>query len=84
MKRIIADIVLAVLLLAFPYWVGMLAAAAFFFAFPRFYELIAAGFLIDALYGAPLPRFFGFQFGFSLSALILFVVLWQVKRRMRI
>lgn len=83
MRRIFADVVLIGCAFFLPWWVACIAAAGLFFLFPHFYELIAVGFLLDLLYGAPLPRFFGFQFVLSLAALLLFILLRQVKRRMR-
>lgn len=84
MNRIFADAVLLGLAFLSPWWVTFLAATALFFVFPNFYELIAAGMLLDLLYGAPVPRLFGFQFALSLFALLLFILLGAVKRRMRV
>lgn len=84
MQRILADILLIGIVLFAPWWVSLGVAAAFLFIFRDFYELIAVGLLIDLLYAAPAPRFFGFQFVFSFAALLLFVVLRQIKRRVRV
>lgn len=84
MKRAFADIALVVFVLTVPWWVTFLAAAALFFVFPNFYELIAAGMLLDLLYGAPVPRLFGVQFALSLFAFLLCILLGAVKRRMRV
>lgn len=50
----------------------------------NFYEAIAAGVILDLLYGAPLARFGGFSYIATVGMTGAFVVLAYVRRRLRI
>lgn len=54
------------------------------FFFPHFYEFLVAAFLLDMLYGAPVPLWGEFQLVFSSAAIVLFFLGGAVQRRMRI
>ena len=84
LKRIGADALLFTSVLFFPWWVTLCVGSLSFFLFSGYYELIAAGLLIDLLYGAPLARFGGFTQVSALGASCLFFALLVIKRRMRI
>ena len=55
--------------------------AAFFF--PRLWETVAVGFFLDALYAAPEPRWFGFQYLYTVIALLALCAVAFFKKRMR-
>lgn len=71
--RIAADLLLVFAVSTLPAWVVMLSASFFFFVFPRYGELIVAGFVIDALFGAPSSFLFGFQYIYTALAVILYI-----------
>lgn len=56
----------------------------FFFLFSSYYEFLAAAFLIDLLYAVPESSLYNFPFPVSLFGLVLFFVLLQVKKRVRV
>ncbi|MDP3661634.1 MAG: hypothetical protein Q8R17_02185 [bacterium] len=59
------------------------AAVAVSFFFPRFWEAIAVGVILDALYAAPEPRWFGFQFIYTVGIAILLLIVWRLKKSLR-
>lgn len=84
MMRILADALLVLSALLLPSWAALFFGAVLFFTFERFYELLAVALFMDLLYGAPLPRFWHTEFAFSLTAVVVFVALSYVKRRIRV
>jgi len=84
MTRIFVDLLLLVAAALLPWWLVILCSAAFFFVFENFVELLFVALLLDLLYGAPLERFFGFQFALSLGSAALFLALLFLKKRMRL
>ena len=84
LKRILADALLVAFALFLPWFATLALGSLFFFFFDSFFELIVAGFLMDLLFGVPLLRFGGFQFVLSLGALLLTLVLYPLRARMRI
>ena len=82
-KRVIADVVLFSAIFFAPwYWTAGLAVL-FIILFPRYWEAVLAGFLLDAMYSVPTQGFYG-RFGiFTISALILLLVLGGIKKRIR-
>lgn len=53
------------------------------FLFSRFWEAIAIGVVLDALYAASEPRWFGFQFIYTVSIALLLLVVWRLKKSLR-
>lgn len=82
--RALCDILLLAAVFFFPWWFMLIAASALFFVFNRFYELFLFAFLADLLYAGAAARFGGFPFALSAFALLLFLVLTAVKRRIRV
>lgn len=82
--RITVDILLFLSALFLPWWLVLLCASGLFFLFDRFYELLAVALLMDLLHGTSLERFSEFQFVLSAAAVVLFLLLAFVKRRMRV
>ena len=80
-KRIIADVLLALLVFAFP--IGAIAfgfAATFFFDF--YLELLAAGICIDLLFGSPLHNWYNFSCAYAALAALLLLASSLGKRWM--
>jgi len=83
LKRIILDIILFISLVAFvPWWLVVIFAIALSFYFPNYYEIIIAGILLDALYGAPQALFFNLTPFFSVASLIFFLLTSLLKKKM--
>ncbi|KKW11686.1 MAG: hypothetical protein UY50_C0008G0012 [Parcubacteria group bacterium GW2011_GWA2_49_9] len=84
MIRLLADLLLIGMAALLPWWLVLLSAAVLFFVFEKYVEFMLIALFSDLLYGAPLPRFFDFQFVLSLGAVFLSVLFTFVKKRMRV
>lgn len=82
-QRIIFDIVLFFSLFIAPWWTSFAIAIAGIFFFNDFYEIIAAGFIMDIVYGAPNAPLMGVRFINSLAAIALFAGGTFIKNRIR-
>lgn len=81
--RIFAVLVLVVCAVAAPQAATAVAAVAAAFFFTRFWEAVAIGVLLDALYSTPEPRWFGFQFIYTVGIALALIVLWRLKKQIR-
>lgn len=81
--RILIDILIFCLIFILPWWLTVLLAAAFVFMYDRYAEILVVGFIIDSIYNVPLGGYFHFEFVASLICLIVFVISFLVKRRLR-
>lgn len=81
--RALCNLLLFLSIFWMPPLFSLFSGAALLFFFPRFYEFFIIAFLVDVLYGVPVPLFGGFPLVFSSLALALFVLSEGVKRRMR-
>ncbi len=81
-KRLAIDVCLIASICWFPWWVSLALAAAAFFAFPDFLELIFVGLMIDTLY-APHQVFSLFLYKYFLLGIALFFLLSLVKGQLR-
>ncbi len=81
--RIFTGIVLFLSILFLPWWVSAVIAISAVFFFKSYYEIIAAGFLIDALYGAPRAWFFDLSVIGGVFAVVAFFLIQWLKRRIR-
>ncbi len=82
-KRVIADIVLFASLFFAPwYWTAILAVI-FMILFRRYWEGALAAFFIDALYSVPDTKIYGHFGVFTASALILFLIMENIKSKIR-
>ena len=82
--RIVADLILLLAAFLLPWWLVLLCTAGLFFLFERFYELFLVALLLDLLYGVPIPQLYNFEFVLSVGAVVLFLALSAVKKRMRV
>lgn len=78
-SRIIFDIVLIIAVFIAPPWFSLVLAAAGLFYFTNFYEIFAAGFIIDGMYGIPL-LFFPAPVFYTTSAACLFIISFVLKK----
>jgi hypothetical protein len=53
------------------------------FLFSHFYEAVILGIFLDSLYATPEPRWFGFQFFYTLVALGALCVITMLKKYIR-
>lgn len=82
-KRIIFDIMFFGSLFVLPWYATAGLGIIGLVLFRKFWEMILAGFIIDALYYAPGQKFIG-HFGlFTAGAIILFLIFDFIKKKMR-
>jgi hypothetical protein len=81
--RILASLVLLFSILFMPFWVSVILALAGMIYFPFFIEAVFLFFLSDLLYGTPESRFFNIVFVSFIIALISFIILELLKKRLR-
>ena len=80
-KRIIADVLLALLVFSFPIAaLGVGFVATFFFDF--YLELVVAGICADLLFGAPLANWYNFSSAYAAIAALLLLASSLGKRWM--
>ncbi len=79
MKRIVADIILFLSLLLFPWWVSLLLGLFLAFQFRNFYEIILAGLSLDLLFDGSAG---GFHFFFLVLFFGAFLVSFLVKEKL--
>jgi hypothetical protein len=77
LARIAADVIMILSLAWAPLWLFIIFAIAFAWFFAPYYENILWGLVLDSLYG--LHSFYGL-----ITALLIFVIIEVLKRRMRI
>ena len=81
--RIVADVLLFSAVL-FAHWaVVVLMGLVCLIAFPRFYEAVIAGVLLDLLYGAPIPKFLNITVIFTVTTLVMYFVVTRFKTQLR-
>jgi hypothetical protein len=73
--------VLGLAVFTLPWWVTFAIAVLFLVRFSG-YEILFWGFVMDVLYGASLPGFFGFPFMGTAGAALLLMVSFLIKRRL--
>ncbi len=63
-----------------PWWLVLILVLAALFFYDAYYEIILIGFVCDVLYGT-IDTVLG-QYALTLSACILFIVVYQIKKRL--
>lgn len=82
-KRVICDIVLFTSLFLAPWWGTAILAAVFMVLFRHYWEGVIAAIFIDTLYSMPNTKIYG-RFGiFTISAIILVLILDIFKKKLR-
>lgn len=82
-KRIIADICIVLSILYAPWWMTVSVGVFFAFYFSNYYELIAAGALIDILYGNNSTSLIHTPFVFSIGSIVFYFSIQFLKTKMR-
>lgn len=82
-KRVGVDALLLLGAFLLPWWLVLFSACVMVFVFGNFFELLLVAFLIDLLYGSPLPYFFNSSFILSIGAAVSYVVLSVIKTHIR-
>jgi len=78
--RILTDILLAIAVVIFPWWLSIPLIAFFLFVFDNFYEIFLMGILADSLYGK--GAFFEFYYVIIFG--VCFLIAFFLKKRIRI
>lgn len=81
--RIILDIVLIGSALTPAWWIIFPVGIVCVWRYKNFVEFPLAAFAFDVMYGAPRDKLLGFEYIYSLIAVILFVVIVILKSRIR-
>ena len=68
------------IIIMMPWWVSLLFLSAAIFYFPKYYEAVFAAFLMDVLYAAPEPKFFGFLFVSTAAAILILILAEYAKK----
>lgn len=82
-QRIIFDIIFFLSLFAAPWWASLAIALVGIFFFNDFYEIIAAGFIMDIVYGTSNAPVIGVRFIGSLTAIALLAGGTFIKNHIR-
>lgn len=83
MIRIGIDCLLLISAFFFPWWVTMLGAVVATFYFRSYYEIVVLGLIIDSLYNASVPRFYGIQYVLTFAAIFFVFISHIIKERLR-
>lgn len=81
--RILASVLLLFSILSLPLWVSAILALAAMIYFSFFIEAVALFLISDLLYGVPRPIFFNIIFVSFIAALIFFVIIELLKKKLR-
>jgi len=82
--RILASIVLLLSVLFLPFWVSVILALASMAYFSFFLEAVFLFLLSDLLYGVKEPKLFNMIFVSFSIALVCFIILELLKKRLRL
>jgi hypothetical protein len=80
--RLLTNVFLFLAVFMAPWWVAALIALIALVAFEHFYEALAAGIVMDALYSMPTPGTWSFVF--FVGAAVALLLLELAKTRMRV
>jgi hypothetical protein len=82
--RVAWGIALFVSAVFLPWWVTLLVALYPSFRFAFYAEALLAGLAIDAVYHAPVPKFFNIEFAATLAAALILLVSFTFAKRLKI
>ena len=83
-NRIILDILIFLSIALMPFWVSFFLIALGFFIFSLFYEAFLFALIFDSIYFIPNNSFFSFNFFSFFITIILFFLMKEFKKRLRI
>lgn len=78
MLRLFLNVCTLLSVLWFPWWITV-GFLLLLLGTARAYEVIIWGFVMDALYGAPVPRYYNLPLLFTLGSALLFAVVEFIK-----
>lgn len=81
--RVCVDGIIFLSILFLPWWLGAVFAIGAAFFFRTYYEIIAEGFLIDALYGIPRAWVFDLSIVMGVFAVAAYIFIERLKKRIR-
>jgi hypothetical protein len=81
--RIVLDVILFGSAAAGAWWIVFPVGIVCAWRYKNFFEFPLAAFAFDAIYGVPRDRFFGFEYIYSLVAVVLFVLITIFKSKVR-
>lgn len=81
--RIVFDIILFGSVLTSAWWIIFPVGIICAWNYKKFFEFPLAAFAFDVLYSAPRDKFFGFEYIYSLIALVLFIIIVFLKSKVR-
>jgi hypothetical protein len=82
-KHIILDLILFLVIILCPWWFGVILAVFLLFYLRFFYEIVLFGLMIDIYYGDFSSGFNFFAYRFMLSAIVLLLMSFYLKRRLK-
>ncbi|HBM46087.1 MAG: hypothetical protein UT05_C0007G0037 [Parcubacteria group bacterium GW2011_GWF2_38_76] len=82
--RLYSDIIIFLTAIFFPGWSFFILGAVASYFFSNFYEFLIIAFMVDVIYGFPIPGWYGFRFVFFVFALLVFALITTFKKRVRI
>jgi len=80
--RFFFDIIFFISIMLFPWWLSFSFGVALSFYFKNFYELVFAGIIFDLLFGAGNAQNITFQYIFSVSTIVLVLLIEFVKKKL--
>ncbi len=83
LARIFTDIFIFFAAILIPGWTFFVLGAIGAYFFYNFYEFIIISLIVDAVYGFPIPGWYGFRFVFTTLAICVFVIIKIFKVRVR-
>ena len=81
--RVFLDIIIYFIAILIPGWSFFILGTIASYLFDNFFELILVSLLVDAIYGFPIPGWYGFRFVFTALAVIVFVSMNIFKEKVR-
>jgi hypothetical protein len=81
--RIVLDFILFGSSLTGAWWIIFPVGIICAWCYKDFFEFPLSAFAFDVIYGAPRDKFYGFEYIYSLIALILFIIIMVLKSKIR-
>ncbi len=78
--RTLASIIFFLSVLFLPWWVALLLGFVFLLKYESFIEIIFGGLILDYLYAAPVPYFWGFMYVCTTFSLALFIIRYTIGK----
>lgn len=79
--RLIFSITMFASVFLCPWWITSILAVIVLFVWEA-YEVIGAGFLLDAVYASQVPLFFSIEYIFTIASILFFITIHLLKKRL--